>query len=127
MNSSDLRVGAARIVHREMRLVHEHKSDIDLDEGAQRYIDHVFQMDGHTMQEVKEKDLEEIKESCIDEIERFAVELIQKKINGDMTRKGQHMQPRVSLPSVMEDAAEHEIEDEDRGSETDSRARVNRE
>ncbi|KAG9668957.1 hypothetical protein KCU99_g7011, partial [Aureobasidium melanogenum] len=125
---TDLRVGAARIVNREMRLVHEHMSDIDPDEGAQRYVDHVSQMDAYTMNEAKEKDLEEIKESCIDEIEKFAVELIQKKINEGFARKGQHIQPRVSLPSLMKDAMEHEeIEDEDRGSETDSKGRIKRE
>lgn len=102
-SSSNLRVEIAEVFDREMELVHSGRSTIELDEGAQRYVDHLSQMDAGAMQKAGRADLNEIKEDYIGELEEVLVELAKKRINEILARKGQSIQPRMSLSSRMED------------------------
>ncbi|KAH0360947.1 hypothetical protein KCU65_g9054, partial [Aureobasidium melanogenum] len=111
----NLRVEIAGVFDREMELVHAGGSTTELDEGAQRYVDHLSQMDAGAMQKARMADLNEIKEDYVGELEEVLVELAQNRINGVLGRKGQSIQPRMSLSSKMEDE------------EDDNEARVKRE
>ncbi|KAH0279933.1 hypothetical protein KCU91_g1385, partial [Aureobasidium melanogenum] len=99
----NLRVEIAEVFDREMELVHSGRSTIELEEGAQRYVDHLSRMDAGAMQKATRADLNEIKEDYVGELEEVLVELAQRRINGILARKGQSIQPRMSLSSKMED------------------------
>ncbi|CAD0098697.1 unnamed protein product [Aureobasidium mustum] len=121
-NRSELRVEIAGVFDREMELVHSGGSSIELAEGAQRYVDHVSQMDARAMEKARKVDLNGIKEDCVEELEKLLVEAVQEHINKVLASKGQYIHPRVSLSSKMEDE-----EEDNNDQEHESKAKVKRE
>ncbi|KAK6001172.1 hypothetical protein QM012_003255 [Aureobasidium pullulans] len=117
----ELRVEIAGVFDRELDLVHSGESNIELSEGAQRYVDYLSQMGRGAMQKVRKADLNGIKEDYVGDLDELVVKAVQKYINEELARKGQHIQPRVSLSSKMED------EEDTNDQEPDSKARVKRE
>jgi protein associated with RNAse G/E len=107
-----------------MRLIHQQKSSMQLEAGAQRYIDYLSQMDVEAIQEAKTADLNEFKEDNIEWLERGILDHVHDELNKFLAKKGQFIQPRVLL------SIEHKHEDEaedDGDSESDSKPRVKRE
>jgi protein associated with RNAse G/E len=107
-----------------MRLIHQQKSSMQLEAGAQRYIDYLSQMDVEAIQEAKTADLNEFKEDNIEWLERSILDHVHDELNKFLAKKGQFIQPRVLL------SIEHKHEDEaedDGDSESDSKPRVKRE
>jgi hypothetical protein len=125
--SSDLRIEIAGVIDREMGLIHEQRSSIELAEGTQYYVDQLSQMGAQAMQKAKKADLNEFKEDHIEQLESLLVGYVRAEINNFLATKGRSMQPRVSLS--VESVHEHEDGDEEEiaDSETDSRAKVKKE
>jgi ribosomal protein S19E (S16A) len=127
--SSDLRIEIAGVIDREMDLIHEQRSSIELAEGTQHYVGQLSQMDAHAMQKAKKADLNEFKEDHVEQLESLLVGYVRDEINNFLATKGRSMQPRVSLSIESEHEREHGDEDEEEiaDSETDSRAKVKKE
>jgi hypothetical protein len=130
-NDSDLRIEIAGVIDREMGLIHEQRSSIELAEGTQYYVDQLSQMGAQAMQKAKKADLNEFKEDHIEQLESLLVGYVQDEINKFLATKGRSMQPRVSLSIESEHERENGDEDEEEeeiaDSETDSRAKVKKE
>lgn len=123
--SSDLRLALHGVIDREMGLVHDHNSSIELVESAQRYVGQLAQMDSQAMQNANRTDLNEFKEDHFEEIATGLVKRVCEELNRFLAAKGQYIQPRLSLPSKMKNEDEEDEEDDD--SEEDSKPRVKRE
>jgi hypothetical protein len=127
--SSDLRIEIAGVIDREMGLIHEQRSSMELAGGTQHYVDQLSQMGAQAMQKAKKADLNEFKEDHIEQLENLLVGYVRDEINNFLATKGRSIQPRVSLS--IESQHEHEDGDEDEeeiaDSETDSRVKVKKE
>jgi hypothetical protein len=117
------------VIHRELRRAITQQSDIISDESARRYVDHLSQTDTDGMQEALQENSSEICIVHMDEIQELVVRYVQERINRILARKGQSIQPRVSLSieSVHEHDDEDDDEDEIADSETHSEVRPERE
>jgi len=124
--SSDLRLAIHGVIDREMGLVHDQNSSMELAESAQRYVDQLAQMDSQAMQNANRTDLNEFKEDHFEEIATGLVKRVCEELNRFLAAKGQYIQPRLSLSSKMKNEDE-EDEEEDDDSEEDSKPRVKRE
>jgi hypothetical protein len=106
-----------------MSLVHQERASVELEEGAQRYVDQLSQMDVQAIQKAKTVDLNGFKEDHVAQIEQILVKYVRDEINRFLATKGRSIQPRVSLS--IEGEHEHEEDDDEiGGSETYSESRV---
>lgn len=94
---------------------------MQLEEGARRYIKQLSQMDDQAMQEAKTADLNEFKEDNIEWLEQGILDHVHDELNKFLAKKGQSIQPRVSLS--IERKHEDEVED-DADLESDSKPKV---
>lgn len=122
-NGSKLRIQIDGVIDREMKLAYDQKASMELEEGAQRYIDHLSHMNADDKQEETAADRYVFKEDHIEEIASRLVKYVREELNKFLAAKGQSIQPRLSL-SVKR---KHKDEDADDNSEEDSKPRVKRE
>ncbi|KAI5201035.1 hypothetical protein E4T38_06258 [Aureobasidium subglaciale] len=120
-NSSGLRIQIANAIDDAMGRVLEGSLDMELDEDAQGYANHLSQMNPCAMQKAKQAVSNEIKEDCMDAIEVTVVELIQQSLEKALIKKS-HSMPRASLSSMMETS-----DDDEDIAKAGSRARVKKE
>jgi hypothetical protein len=125
--SSDLRIEIAGVIDREMGLIHEQRSSMELAEGTQHYVDQLSLMDAQAMQKAKKADLNEFKKDHIEQLESLLVSYVQDEINKFLATKGRSLQPRVSLSIESEHEHEDGGEEEIADSETESRVKVKKE
>jgi hypothetical protein len=99
------------VIHRELDRAITQQSDIISDESARRYVDHLSQTDIDGMQKALQENLSEICIRHMDEIQELVVRYVQERINRILAKKGQSIQPRVSLS--IESVHEHDDENDD--------------
>ncbi|KAI5242931.1 hypothetical protein E4T43_04369 [Aureobasidium subglaciale] len=118
-NSSELRIEIANAIDDAMERALEGSFDMELDEDAQGYANHLSQMNPRAMQKAKQAVSNEIKEDCMDAIEVTVVVLIQQSLVKALIKKS-HSMPRAS--SMMETS-----DDDEDVPKAGSRARVKKE
>ncbi|KAH0291540.1 hypothetical protein M436DRAFT_61605 [Aureobasidium namibiae CBS 147.97] len=122
---SELRIQIVEVIDQEMKLVYGQEASMELEEGAQRYIDQLSQMDAEAKHRATASDQNVFKEDHKEKIEKMVVKYIREELNKFLAAKGQYIQPRLSLSSKMKNEDEEDEKDDD--SEEDSKPRVKKE